>query len=231
MAFPGKEHRPHTADDVVDIVVEKSRRASERGATHLLLLAADNEGHVPLAAYLLPIDQIGVRQAVVRDESLTRNGASPSIYVTARGERQTALVEIVKNSSIDLLKRPENRVGFPDAIDDLDVWPTGIVAPERTSRLSVSYARDPGIRSHVLRRARGRCEYCGELGFLKADGQGHYLEAHHIIALADEGQDTVENVIALCPKHHREAHFGARRVSLESEMANLLRVTGDGHRR
>jgi len=145
MAFPSKEHRPHTADDVINTVVEVTKRASERGATHLLLLAADDEGHTPLAAYLIPIDQIDVviRQAVATNESLTRNGASPSLYVTAKGEHQAALVEIVKNSSIDLLARPQSRWLFPDAIDDLDVWPTGIVTPERTSRLSASYGGCP----------------------------------------------------------------------------------------
>jgi 5-methylcytosine-specific restriction protein A len=225
MAFPSKEGRAHTADDVIDIVVEKTERASERGATHLLLLAADNEGHVPLAAYMLRINEVGkvIKQAVAIDESLTRNGASPSIYITAKGEREAALVEIVKNSSIDLLGSPRGQVSFQDAIEDLDVWPAGVVTPPKTFRMSASYARDPKIRSYVLGRAKGCCEYCGETGFLMSDGKRHYLETHHIIALAEEGHDTVENVIALCPKHHREAHFGARRTSLEGEMASLLK--------
>ena len=226
MAFPSKEERAHTADDVVNVVAEKTKRASDRGATHLLLLAADNEGHTPLAAYMLPIDQTGnvVKQAVAIDESLTRNGASPSIYITAKGERQVALVEIVKNLSIDLLRTPPNPLLLSDAIEDLNVWPAGAIAPEKTYRTSASYSRDTRIRSHVLNRAKGHCEYCGEEGFLMSDGKGHYLESHHIIALADEGQDTIENVIALCPKHHREAHFGASRTTLETEMAGLLKT-------
>jgi len=225
MAFPGKEDRAHTADDVVNVVIEKTKRASDRGATHLFLLAADNAGHKPLAAYMLPIDQVGsvVKEAVAVDESLTRNGASPSIYITAKGERQVALVEIVKKYSFDLLRLAENPLSPTDAIDDLNVWPSGVVAPEKTYRMSASYSRDPKIRSFVINRAKGRCEYCGEQGFLMSDGKSHYIEAHHIIALADEGEDTVENVIALCPKHHREAHFGANRTTLETEMARLLK--------
>jgi len=225
MAFPGKEDRAHTADDVINVVVEKTKRAADRGATHLFLLAADDAGHKPLAAYMLPLDQVGsiVKEAVVVDESLTRNGASPSIYVTANGERQIALVEIVKKYSIDLLKLPDNPFSHTDAIDDLNVWPSGIIAPEKTYRVSTSYSRDSKIRSFVINRAKGRCEYCGEQGFLMADGKNHYLEAHHIISLADEGEDTVENVIALCPKHHREAHFGANRTTLETEMVRLLK--------
>jgi len=225
MAFPSKEDRAHTADDVVNVVVEKTKRAASRGATHLLLLAADNSGHKPLAAYMLPIDQVGsvVKQAVAIDESLTRNGASPSIYITANGERQVALVEIVRKLSIDLLRLPENSLSLTDAIDDLNFLPPGVVSPEKTYRMSPLYQRDQKIRSSVINRAKGRCEYCGEQGFLMSDGKSHYIEAHHIIALADEGEDTVENVIALCPKHHREAHLGANRTTLETELARLLK--------
>jgi predicted restriction endonuclease len=80
-----------------------------------------------------------------------------------------------------------------------------------------NYGRDQRVRDAVLQRANGRCEFCGQLGFLKADGT-HYLESHHIIALADEGEDRVTNVIALCPNDHSEAHFGLMREELEAQM-------------
>jgi hypothetical protein len=225
MAFPNKENRAHSSDEVVNIVIDLAKRANDRGATHLLLLAADNDGFVPLAAYMLPIDQVGklVKEAVSFDESLTRNGASPSIYITGKGERQAALVEIVKKYSIDLLELTKNTLFQSDAIEDLNSEPEGVSSPEKIFRSSASYLRDPKIRSYVIKRAKGCCEYCGEKGFLMADDKSHYLEAHHIIALANEGKDTVENVIALCPQHHREAHFGANRAMLETELVKLTK--------
>jgi hypothetical protein len=71
------------------------------------------------------------------------------------------------------------------------------------------------------RRAAGKCEFCGKLGFLCPDGT-RYVECHHIIALADEGADRMTNVIALCPGDHREAHFGERRDELEQQMIQRL---------
>lgn len=225
MAFPSIEERAHTPDEVVNVVVEKTKRASERGATHLLLLAADNDGQKPLAAYILPVNQVGniVKEAVEVDESLTRNGASPSIYIIANGDRQIALVDIVKKYSNDLLQSSHHQLAITDAINDLNAYPPGVDEPEKTFRLATSFSRDQKIRSFVIKRAQGRCEYCEEKGFLMSDGERRYLEAHHIIALADDGKDTVENVIALCPKHHREAHFGANRINLEVEMAKLVK--------
>ena len=105
-----------------------------------------------------------------------------------------------------------------DAINDL-----GTDQPDRTSSVVVSYARNPQVRAEVLRRAMGRCEYCGVEGFLKPDGS-RYLETHHIIALANEGSDRVSNVIALCPNDHREAHFGERASKIEEDMIETVKA-------
>lgn len=116
---------------------------------------------------------------------------------------------------------------FESAIDDLRSPPRGKAAPEKTAtRGGTGYRRDEAVRDYVIRRSRGHCEYCGALGFEMADGS-YYVEAHHVIALSSEGPDTVENVIALCPGHHREAHYGKRAESLERAfLAKLNEVAG-----
>jgi hypothetical protein len=105
-----------------------------------------------------------------------------------------------------------------DAIDDF-----GTDAPDRAKTTGYVYARDPSVRKAVLKRAKGKCELCGEPGFHKAD-RTRYLECHHIIALAKEGKDRMSNVIALCPNDHREAHFGARGAEIEQEMIKKVRA-------
>jgi hypothetical protein len=99
-----------------------------------------------------------------------------------------------------------------NAIEDL-----GADAPDRIMSEVWTYSRNPRVRGAVLRRADGRCEFCGQLGFVKPDGT-RYLESHHVIALASDGEDRVTNVIALCPNDHREAHFGERREEIEVQM-------------
>ena len=51
-----------------------------------------------------------------------------------------------------------------------------------------------------------------------------YVEAHHVLALSARGPDTIANVIALCAKHHREAHYGRNAEALESEFSAKLFV-------
>ena len=107
-------------------------------------------------------------------------------------------------------------VAKDDAINDL-----GSDVPDKASVVSTSYERDPRVRDAVLDRAKGRCEFCGKLGFLKSKSS-RYLECHHIIALANEGADRVTNVIAVCADDHREAHFGMRSSEIEREMTLKL---------
>lgn len=107
------------------------------------------------------------------------------------------------------------------AIEDLDIDVTGIAAPQRVSGLSTFFSRDDKVRRSVVRRASGACEYCGVPGFLKPDGE-RYIETHHIISLARQGPDTLDNVIALCASDHREAHYGANRLVLEQAFLQKL---------
>lgn len=54
--------------------------------------------------------------------------------------------------------------------------------------------------------AKGVCQLCGNtLDFKDQDGWP-YLEAHHIVPLADEGIDDLTNMAALCPNCHTKMH-------------------------
>ena len=83
-----------------------------------------------------------------------------------------------------------------------------------------AYPRSREVRDAVLKAARGRCEYCGVEGFRTPDGSV-YLESHHIIPLCEQGPDVVDNVVALCANHHREAHFGSNRHEIAQELTKI----------
>jgi 5-methylcytosine-specific restriction protein A len=83
----------------------------------------------------------------------------------------------------------------------------------RREQTGFVFDRDPKVREAVLKRACGRCEHCDQPGFRRADG-AVYLETHHIVPLHEGGPDRVDNVIALCPNDHREAHYGEAAAAL-----------------
>lgn len=81
--------------------------------------------------------------------------------------------------------------------------------PARTQVVLTAFLRNPDVVAEVLYRADGVCEDCEQPApFRRAKDDTPYLEVHHRIRLADGGDDTVENAIALCPNCHRKAHYG-----------------------
>ena len=81
--------------------------------------------------------------------------------------------------------------------------------PQRVEVSTYAFVRNADVVATVLRRAEGHCEECSAVApfFRKKDGTP-YLEVHHRKRLADGGEDTVANAIAVCPNCHRQKHHG-----------------------
>lgn len=81
--------------------------------------------------------------------------------------------------------------------------------PNKRTVEILQFERNPYVIAEVLIRANGICEECkNKAPFIRKSDNTPYLEVHHIIPLSENGDDTVENCIALCPNCHRKAHFG-----------------------
>ena len=94
-------------------------------------------------------------------------------------------------------------------------------SPERRTVTGQVIVRDSAVRRRVLARARGFCELCSQAGFTTASG-AVYLETHHIVSLAQNGEDTDSNVTALCPNDHRKAHHGVEQDALRARLQRLV---------
>lgn len=111
----------------------------------------------------------------------------------------------------DILDRPD-MIGEP---------PIGNPTPRKELAIGTAFVRDPRVVAYTLKRAIGVCELCREdAPFNKSNGTP-YLEAHHIIPLAEGGPDTPDNCAALCPNCHRALHSAFNR----QELAEKLKVT------
>lgn len=71
------------------------------------------------------------------------------------------------------------------------------------------FVRNPDVVAETLLRADGKCEGCkSDAPFTRAKDGTPYLEVHHMILLANGGEDSLENTAALCPNCHRRFHYG-----------------------
>ncbi len=84
-------------------------------------------------------------------------------------------------------------------------------AQKKPRQITVStsmFIRNPDVVAEVLLRASGVCERCRHPApFNRRTDNSPYLEVHHRTPLAEGGDDTVDNALALCPNCHRAAHY------------------------
>lgn len=81
--------------------------------------------------------------------------------------------------------------------------------PKTITVTSTVFVRNADVVIEALLRAEGNCEGCKQPAPFNRQSDGSpYLEVHHRIPLSIGGEDTLENVIALCPNCHRRSHYG-----------------------
>ena len=99
------------------------------------------------------------------------------------------------------------------------------VVRRRASRItsSTQFERDPAIRAFAKLRSGYRCEMpdCDYLGFEKPNGET-YIEVHHIVSLANEGGDVINNVVAVCPNCHKMAHYSNRVDEIREQLLQVV---------
>jgi hypothetical protein len=111
--------------------------------------------------------------------------------------------------------------GHVEYVDQFSVQPESEPS-ERRPVSGMTFARNPALRARALERAKGLCEYCGTPGFRMENG-AVFLETHHVVSLGEGGVDREWNVAAICPNHHREAHYGARAAEIRQALLSRLR--------
>lgn len=65
---------------------------------------------------------------------------------------------------------------------------------------------DQIVAEYAKRKADGVCQLCNKPAPFKDPDGEPFLEIHHIIPLAEGGEDSIGNVVALCPNCHRRMH-------------------------
>jgi 5-methylcytosine-specific restriction protein A len=71
---------------------------------------------------------------------------------------------------------------------------------------TIAYVRDAAVAEYAKRLAAGICDLCEQVAPFKNKQHQPYSECHHIAWLAQGGEDTIENTVALCPNCHRRMH-------------------------
>jgi 5-methylcytosine-specific restriction protein A len=185
--------------------------AMRRGTSFKTIVSADG-----IRFMLSRISEVGPNDLMTALESVQRH----IMYLSDVTGHEPGLRRV----HAEFVEKLREMAEFDDESVSLDEQVMNAMAdgPEaRAQRLSVApkvpkqqivlrkvFKRNPDVIAEVLVLANGVCQSCGQSApFLRGDGRP-YLEVHHLHRLADGGEDTVENAIAVCPNCHRERHYG-----------------------
>lgn len=78
-----------------------------------------------------------------------------------------------------------------------------------------TYKRDNKTIAQIKVLRDFKCQICGH-SILKKNGE-YYIEAAHIIAKHKKGKETLDNILLLCPNHHKEFDFGLLSIKKHTE--------------
>ncbi|HEV7586731.1 MAG TPA: HNH endonuclease [Longimicrobium sp.] len=181
----------HRAMSAIAIDYFLTRMAEERGVRSVIFAIDAVQKHITYYEGLRKVTLHSLRS--VLEQHCARIAAPPSL-----SEQEAAFELSLGEAYADSQSQRRERLAGATKM------------PLKLKVITEVYLRNADVVAEVLHRATGACERCRQPApFIRKRDGTPYLEVHHIQTLAEGGEDTVENAIALCPNCHRELHYGS----------------------
>jgi len=98
---------------------------------------------------------------------------------------------------------------------------------EKVSINSIAYKRDNHTIAKIKILRKFECQICG-IKIKKEDGS-FYIEAAHIKPKKEKGAETPDNILILCPNHHKEFDYGKLDIISKSKKVINFYLNGVQH--
>jgi predicted HNH restriction endonuclease len=144
---------------------------------------------------------------IMSSANLPHHSMQPRLLGLAKEfKRRAEIFQSISHYKNNFYEEVDNALRGEKWVKNINNYPK---KPEKRPILVWDYQRNPNVVAAALSRAKGTCERCGENApFKRKADQSPYLEVHHIVPLSENGDDTVDNTVALCPNCHRFSHYG-----------------------
>ena len=131
-------------------------------------------------------------------------------------------IEQISPTAINFVPNPKNLLRDYAKISKMLEDNPATVAQDLKPR-SPQVRRRRKAKEIVIARAEGKCEYISCNGMppdTKNDGTPLF-QVDHIIPLSENGRDSAENMIALCPNCHAAKTYGKNRVEMAKKLKEI----------
>ncbi len=113
-----------------------------------------------------------------------------------------------------------------DIINDLKNQKT--TDPEEVNINSKSFKRDNRTIAQLKILRDFKCQICSTT--IKKKDETFYIEAAHIEPKHRKGRETPDNILLLCPNHHKEFDYGDRNILLHDKEKVHFTLNGLEHK-
>lgn len=126
------------------------------------------------------------------------------------GQEQLVFEGIEKNKSKDeIIKELKN---------------LGPQTPELIEIKGKTYKRDNKIIAQLKNIRNYKCQICGII--IQKKNKDFYIEAAHIKMKSKKGPETPDNILILCPNHHKEFDYGDREIIEHTKRSIIFKMNG-----
>jgi|YelNatPaOPRAMG01_1025707.scaffolds.fasta_scaffold165500_2 hypothetical protein len=104
------------------------------------------------------------------------------------------------------------------------------ISPESSEYITISgkrLKRDYDTIDKLKRVRDYRCQICGKT--IPKKMGGFYIEAAHIQAKKEKGPETPDNLLILCPNHHKEFDYGDLEIIQHTKELIIFQLNGSNY--
>jgi 5-methylcytosine-specific restriction protein A len=162
--------------------------------------------------------QVKLKSKPYQERQTDENGDSRNVWMFPLEliNNSPARIDFKTIESLGILKKKKTSKIAPNRLKEM-VENQPKSTPSKRTTTSETYERDEKVVRYALLRSNGCCELCDKPApFKKKDGSP-FLEVHHIDFLSNGGDDSIDNVSALCPNCHRKMHA----LAIQSDISKL----------
>lgn len=94
--------------------------------------------------------------------------------------------------------------------------------PHRKSVQTLNYDRDSKLVKEIKQKVQHKCQICNQV--ISLGDNIYYSEGHHIKPLGNNhnGVDDEDNIIILCPNHHKEFDYGS--IAIDPDNGGVIHI-------
>ena len=145
-----------------------------------------------------------LQQAEGVEEKAGRGRKNP-YNLTSDEEQQELLTIQILNNKLSKSELYDKLVNQPEKEDEFIIIDKKIYRRDNKTVADIKYLRDY------------KCQLCGTR-IQKEDGT-FYIEAAHINEKCKGGKEAINNILILCPNHHKEFDFGQRQILKRDDLS------------